>query len=179
MAAKGLVTSKPKTGTRVNEVSCWSLLDPDVLAWSFESEPSEAFVRDLFELRMIIEPAVAELAAVRRDQADLTAMREALDAMSHHGLAKQEGREADQRFHRALLQAARNGPLLSLASSIEAAVAWTTAFKQRRRSLPPDPISEHRAVLESVERADPAGARAAMTQLVSLALDHTKAALRS
>ena len=57
LSAKGLVESRPKAGTRVSERGRWNLLDPDVLAWAFETEPGEAFIRDLFELRKIVEPA--------------------------------------------------------------------------------------------------------------------------
>src|SRR5579885_3379929 len=39
LAAKGLVDARPKVGTRVNPQSKWALLDPDVLEWTFESEP--------------------------------------------------------------------------------------------------------------------------------------------
>ncbi|HWU80722.1 MAG TPA: GntR family transcriptional regulator, partial [Caulobacter sp.] len=67
LAAKGLVESRPKTGTRVSPRNRWSLLDPEVLAWFFESEPSEGFLQELYELRMIVEPAAAALAAERRD----------------------------------------------------------------------------------------------------------------
>ena len=52
LAAKGLVDSRPKAGTRVNPRAMWNILDPDVLAWMFEGEPSEEFIRDLFELRV-------------------------------------------------------------------------------------------------------------------------------
>src|ERR1041384_698122 len=37
LAAKRLVDSRPKTGTRVLDRSDWNLLDPDVLAWQFEA----------------------------------------------------------------------------------------------------------------------------------------------
>jgi DNA-binding FadR family transcriptional regulator len=103
LAAKGLVDSRPKGGTRVNPRSMWNLLDPDVLAWMFEGEPTDAFVRDLFELRGVIEPAAVALAARRRGQQHLDAMRVALDDMRLHGLASAEGQAADQRFHRAIL----------------------------------------------------------------------------
>src|SRR5262249_47442185 len=33
LAAKGLVVSRPKTGTQVRDRSFWNLMDPDVLAW--------------------------------------------------------------------------------------------------------------------------------------------------
>jgi DNA-binding FadR family transcriptional regulator len=177
LAAKGLVESRPKTGTRVNERGRWHLLDPDVLAWSFEGEPSEAFVRDLFELRMIIEPAAAELAARRRSGEDLAQMGHALEEMARHGLAKPEGRAADQLFHHSVLQATRNAPLISLSSSIEAAVSWTTIFKQRKRGLPRDPLPDHRALFTAIADADAERARATMAELVRLALEDTRTSL--
>src|ERR1700749_2806653 len=39
LSAKGLVQSRPKMGTRVNERAAWHLLDPDVLSWIFQFEP--------------------------------------------------------------------------------------------------------------------------------------------
>jgi len=178
LAAKGLVESRPKTGTRVNERSRWHLLDPDVLAWSFEAEPSEDFIRDLFELRMIVEPAAAELAARRRDGADLARLGHALEEMARHGLASAAGQAADQLFHHSILEATRNAPLISLSSSIEAAVGWTTIFKQRKRKLPRDPLPDHRALYNAIVDGNPEAARAAMTELVRLALEDTEMSLR-
>jgi DNA-binding FadR family transcriptional regulator len=173
LAAKGLVESRPKAGTRVSDRSRWHLLDPDVLSWAFKGEPGEAFIRDLFELRMIVEPAAAELAAERRDAVHLKDMDDALATMAHHGLAKPEGQAADQQFHRAILQAARNAPLAALSSSIEAAVAWTTIFKQRQHALPRDPLPDHRVLLEAIRASDATGARKAMTHLINSALQDT------
>jgi DNA-binding transcriptional MocR family regulator len=51
LAAKGLVDARPKVGTRINPQSKWNLLDPDVLEWTFESEPDMALLNSLFELR--------------------------------------------------------------------------------------------------------------------------------
>jgi DNA-binding FadR family transcriptional regulator len=178
LAAKGLVESRPKTGTRVSDRSRWHLLDPDVLAWSFEAEPREDFIRDLFELRMIVEPAAAELAARRRDGADLARMGHALEEMARHGLASQAGQAADQLFHHTILQSTRNAPLISLSSSIEAAVGWTTIFKQRKRRLPRDPLPDHRTLYNAIANGDPDAARTAMTELVRLALEDTELSLR-
>ena len=177
LAAKGLVESRPKTGTKVSERRRWNLLDPDVLAWMFETEPGEDFIRALFELRMIVEPPAAELAARRRDGDDLARMGHALEEMQLHGLATEAGRAADQDFHDALLAATRNAALVSLSSSISAAVGWTTIFKQRKRALPRDPLPEHRAVYEAIAAGDPAAAHAAMTELVRLALADTTLSL--
>lgn len=177
LAAKGLVESRPRTGTRVTARERWNLLDPNVLAWMFEGEPSVDFIRDLFELRMVIEPAAAELAAVRRSGADLARMGHALEEMARHGLATAAGREADQLFHHAILEAARNAPLLTLSSTIAAAVSWTTIFKQRKRKLPRDPVEDHRVLYEAIGNSDPAAARAAMVDLVRLAQEDTELSL--
>jgi DNA-binding FadR family transcriptional regulator len=174
LIAKGLLESRPKAGTRVTQRERWNLLDPEVLAWMFEGEPDEGFIRDLFELRGLIEPAASALAATRRSEAQLQQMSEALEAMRRHGLATPEGRAADQRFHRAILQAAGNEALATLASSVGAAVSWTTKLKQRRRQLPRDPVPDHVAVYEGIAAKDVERARSAMTELLRLALQDMK-----
>ena len=127
-------------------------------------------MRDLFELRGVIEPAACAFAARRRTDAQLAEMASALDAMRRHGLAAPEGRAADQQFHKTVLLAAHNEPLASLASSVGAAVSWTTTYKQRTRSLPRDPLPEHLRVYDAIRSQDPDRASAAMTELLGLAL---------
>jgi DNA-binding FadR family transcriptional regulator len=170
LAAKGLIESKPRAGTRVTPRVRWNLLDPDVLAWAFEGTPDTDFILDLFELRSVIEPAAAALAARRRTPDDIAAMRKALDEMGRYGLARAEGQLADQRFHRAILGAARNAPLAALASTVGAAVRWTTEFKRRINALPRDPLPDHVRVHEAIEAGDAEAARAAMAELLRLAL---------
>lgn len=176
LAAKGLVHSRPKIGTRVSARNDWHLLDPDVLAWIFGSEPDEALLNGLFELRKIVEPEAAGLAAQRRTDAHVAQMTEALDAMAFHSLATEPGRKADQQFHAALLDASGNAFLSSLTSGVAAAVAWTTIFKQREQPLRRDPIPDHRKVLDAVRDQDPVAAHAAMAHLVDLALLDTRRA---
>lgn len=177
LAAKGLIESRPKAGTRVTPRTRWNLLDPDILAWTFESEPQPEFIHGLFELREIIEPAAAAYAAERRSSEQLKHLREALDEMAHFGLADPQGRAADQRFHRALLDASGNEPLAALASTIGAAVQWTTIFKQRERPLPRDPVPDHEAVYKAIAAKDCNRARAAMLALVRSALEDTELSL--
>lgn len=174
LTAKGLVESRPKTGTRILPRHRWNLLDPDVLAWAFTGEPDIGFVRGLFELRAIVEPAAAALATERRDRTDLKAMKEALNAMRRHTLAVESGRAADRDFHKAILHATRNDALIALSASIGAVVGWTTQFKQRARALPRDPIPDHVRVFDAIAAGDIASASAAMATLVRLALEDTQ-----
>lgn len=176
LAAKGLVTSRPKTGTTVSNRAAWHLLDPDVLAWIFKAEPDQHLVNSLFELRRIVEPEAAALAAVRRTDEHLTEMAAALEGMEHFTLASEEGRAADQKFHAALLDASGNAFLASLTSGVGAAVEWTTIFKQRLSPLTRDPLPDHRFVFEAVEAADAQAARGAMTELVEQAYRDTTGA---
>lgn len=177
LTAKGLVESRPKAGTWVLPRERWNLLDPEVLAWAFAGEPDIAFILGLFELRAIVEPAAAALAAQRRTGDDIAAMEQALGAMEQHTLANEAGRTADRDFHAAILRATRNDALIVLSSSIGAAVNWTTQFKQRARALPRDPIPEHRRVFNAIVGEDAAEATAAMRALVDLARDDTSQSL--
>jgi DNA-binding FadR family transcriptional regulator len=169
LTAKGLVQSKPKTGTRVNERAVWHLLDPDVLSWIFQLNPNKELLVDIFELRKIVEPEAAALAAHRRTSRHLKAMATALDGMALYSLARKEGQEADLDFHTALLEASDNLVLRSLTTSINAAVGWSTIFKQRYEPLHRDAVLDHRKVYNAVAAGDPAAARRAMVELVDLA----------
>jgi len=62
LAGKGLVEMRPKTGTRVRERRFWNLLDPDVMAWRLEDTSDARLLRDVIDLRRVIEPEAARLA---------------------------------------------------------------------------------------------------------------------
>jgi len=173
LVAKGLVESRPRTGTRVSPQHKWHLLDPDILSWIFSREPRVELVSSLFELRKLIEPEVARLAALRRSPEQLAELKEAVGQMERSTLHTSKGRAADQNFHTVLLLASGNIFLVTLSSSIAAAVAWTTAFKQRTQRLRRDPVPDHRRVYEAVAAGNPALAYTAMTDLLELALSDT------
>lgn len=170
LSGKGLVKSRTKSGTRVTSRSDWNFLDVEVLAWMFATKPPEDFVRDVFELRAMIEPPAAALAAQRRSSSEVREMRAALDDMERHGLLKEEGRAADQLFHRTILAAARNEPLIALGNTISAAIEWTTRLARIERGQHRDPMPDHRRVFQAIVDRDAPVARAAMAKLVINAL---------
>src|ERR1700685_1389617 len=67
LAAKGLIVSRQKVGTSVRPKSDWNMLDHDFLAWLLGVALNDDFVDDLFQLRQMIEPQAAYLAAEARD----------------------------------------------------------------------------------------------------------------
>lgn len=177
LTAKGLIESRPKSGTRVLPRSKWNILDPTVVAWAFAGDPDIEFIRDLFELRGIVEPAAARLAAERRTRDDIKLMKDALAGMRRYTLATEAGRSADRDFHDALLAATHNNALITLSASIGAAVSWTTQYKQRTRALPRDPVPDHARVFDAIANGDADAAGSAMRTLVDLALNDTRAAM--
>lgn len=173
LSAKGLVHSRPRVGTRVSPVEDWHLLDPDVLSWAFSAEPEPEVLHGLFELRSIVEPAAAALAATRRSQKHLEVMRAALDGMARHSLDTEAGREADQDFHAALLRATNNPFIISLTNGVTAAVDALTEFKIRIAPLKRSPVPDHLRVYDAIAAKDPEGARDAMNELIRLAIMDT------
>nr|WP_314466910.1 FadR/GntR family transcriptional regulator [uncultured Novosphingobium sp.] len=166
LSAKGLVYSRTKSGTRINERLRWNILDLDVLAWMFEAGPTPEFLRDIFELRTVVEPAAAQFAAMRRDGQDISRMGHALEEMRRFGLQTSEGRAADQSFHNLILMATRNEALINLATSVTAVVAWTTRFARDERKESRDPMPDHDAVFDAILRGDPEDARLKMLALI-------------
>lgn len=178
LSAKGLIRSRPRTGTRVSDIAEWHLLDPDVLSWMFSGLPRPEVIHGLFELRTMVEPAAAALAALRRKQSHLATMRSALDDMSRHTLNKREGRDADQAFHAALLASTANPFVISLTNGVTAAVDALTLFKQRLRKIDRDPVPDHVRVFDAIAAKDAEAARAAMTRLIRMAVLDMPANLR-
>jgi len=169
LAAKGLVVSKPKIGTKVDARSNWHILDPDVLAWAFEAGPELDMLNSLFELRDVVESAAAAYAALRRSDAQLKTMRQALERMKQYTLATEAGRQADIDFHGTLLQSTGNPFIISLIDGFSAAIVTTTMYKQREHPLRRDPMPDHLHVFEAIADKDPSRAQSAMSELIRLA----------
>jgi DNA-binding FadR family transcriptional regulator len=170
LVAKGLLTSRTRTGTRVTDTAEWHLLDPDVLSWMFLGTPPPELIHGVFELRGVVEPAAASMAARRRKRQHLAAMKRALEAMARHTIEAPEGREADQAFHAALLASTCNPFMVSLTNGVTAAVDALTQFKQRLTKITRDPVPDHWDVYDAIAARDEEAARAAMFKLIRLAI---------
>ena len=168
LADKGLVDARPKRGTVVLGRESWSLLDPDLLRWQYESRTDTSFLANLAEVRSIIEPAAAGLAAVRRTDEDLAVMRAALAEMEDPA-----GPEAivlaDLAFHRGLLLATHNDLLQRMELVIQTALRSRDELVHQSEGVE-NSAPAHRTVLEAVEGGDMQAAKTAMEQLLALAV---------
>jgi DNA-binding FadR family transcriptional regulator len=165
LAAKGLVESRPRIGTRVRASESWNLLDPDVLAWRCATLPDARFVLQLNEMREIIEPASAALAARNRTQLQLRHIEDAYAAMA----AAQnidEWVDADLEFHTAILAATNNPLLRPLAAMIGTALESLLGISARKAGDYKIALPEHEQVLDAIRAQDGAAAQQHMTKLL-------------
>ncbi|WP_311954968.1 FadR/GntR family transcriptional regulator [Halomonas garicola] len=114
-------------------------------------EVERARLRDQLEVRQTLESDAARLAALRRSDADVAAMREALNAREAAGEDIDARIEHDQRFHLAVVQAAHNEALATLYEYFACSVAHTIEQTERNRHLPEPGHAEHVALLKAIE----------------------------
>jgi DNA-binding FadR family transcriptional regulator len=126
-----------------------------------KTSPGEAS-KYLAEVREIIEPEIAAMAATRAEADDLATMRESVTVMDDAKKEPEAYIEADLDFHLALAEAAGNPIILSLIDSI------VGLLREQRMGIfqvdggPERGQYHHKKILEAVEHRDPAGAREAM-----------------
>jgi DNA-binding FadR family transcriptional regulator len=116
----------------------------------------------LAEVRSILEPGIAALAATRVQESELATMREAVMVMDRAGQDPDAYIEADLDFHLALAEAAANPLILSLIDSI---VGLLREQRIKIFKVPGGPERgqvHHKRILEAIEEHDPEAAREAM-----------------
>jgi len=162
LAAKGLVEVRRKTGTRVRHQHDWNALDPDVLNWLFSGKGFAVGIPDLLELRLIIEPAGARLAAERATAENLAAIEIALKGMETAVEDSASSVESDLQFHLAILEATHNTFMRPFGALIQEALRASFKLTNRDRSAFEKSLRRHRDVFEAIRSRDTDAAEAAM-----------------
>jgi DNA-binding FadR family transcriptional regulator len=162
LQASGLVQTRHGIGTFVLEAG-------DAPSFKITSEQVHT-LRDVIavlELRIGVETEAAALAAQRREEANLTQMRQALAAITESVDAGRDAVAADFGFHLEIARASQNPHFVDLLLSLG------TRIIPRARLGSPDPAEDHRqylhringeheSILEAIANRDSEGARAAM-----------------
>lgn len=169
LSAKGLVKAGPRVGTRVLPYSDWHLFDPRVIDWRLEAGVDQAFIDDLIELRLAIEPAAAEIAARRATDADRLKLAEAFHAMQIAARQPAAYLEADLAFHRSILFATENQFFVSLSPLIESVLGVSFRLSVHEPQAIIDALPLHEAVVRAIEARAPDAARDAMRFIITSA----------
>lgn len=169
LAAKGLVVSRRRAGTRVLPRTNWNLLDPDIVAWHPARDLPLDFFSDLIELRRLIEPAAAEFAARRGDPGRIAVLSEAFRKMERGVAERNAYHAADVEFHRALFDASGNGLIERLSNVVNPLLQ--VGFRIQEETYPQldRSLTQHRELLDAITRGEPIEARRAMEDILDVA----------
>lgn len=171
LAAKGLVESRRRTGTRVLPRSSWNLFDADVLAWHPIDHLKPTFLADLIEFRRVIEPAAAMLAAAKRDSQGLAVIRAALEKMRATINDNAAFNLSDREFHEAIFVASGNDLIERLGRMTRPLLDAVAPISSSTFDSHVADMVLHTALYETIEHRDPDKARAAMERILQQSAD--------
>ena len=151
----GVTESRPGGGTFIRVAS------PDALLRPLAALTRAHDLEDILEVRELLEPALAALAARRAHEGDLVALRAILAEQENKVSRGESFVEEDTRFHYLVAQAAKNELVLRMLGVIMdvlrvSRAEWLQSPERARASL-----EGHRALLAAIERHDAEAARAA------------------
>ena len=167
LTSKGLIESRPRVGTRVRPKHAWNLLDVDVLDWYSRVAEPMAFALKLQEMREMIEPYAAGLAAASHT-AQTFAELDAAHAAMVTARNVEEWVRADLRFHLSVLTACSNELLIPLGTLIERTLEAQLRVNAKRAEVYNASLGEHTAVFEAIRVRDATGAQQAMAGLLGV-----------
>jgi DNA-binding FadR family transcriptional regulator len=179
LIAKGLITTGPKVGTRVQPSDAWNWFDPDVITWQSKVGLTPEFLRDLQDLRRVVEPAAVRLAAEHATTQDIAEIEAAFEGMRS---AVEEGGDYvtyDLRFHQGLLKACRNRMLVQMSKALSALLRTSFEISTSRKNGTRNSLPLHREVLDAVIARNPARAERAIVVLIDGAHDDIEQVLAS
>ena len=143
-----------------------------------QAGPDPRFLEQALELRRIIEPAAARLAAERATDEQIAGLYEAYESMAAAGDDLDAFMEPDLRFHRLLLEAGQN-ELLEHMNEIFTAVLHTIfAYSSSSSRAYPSAARRHRAIVKAIEARDPDAAEQGVLRLIDDTKKNLASALR-
>lgn len=166
LGAKGLVEARPRIGTKVSARNHWRLMDPDILAWQSDTGLNEPFLRNLSEVRYVIEPAVARLAAQRATEEEINIIREAYKQMEAHVVDSEAFIAADMQFHFGILAACHNEILEQMSSTIGEALEISRVVTIEVPGSSEAHLPLHKVVVKAIRERDADAAESAMRKLL-------------
>ncbi len=168
LARKGLIESRTRRGTITLGRERWDVLDSDVLRWTAASPPDHAFLLSLVELRAIMEPAAARLAASRATPQQILAIERAYQGMVD-SLPQDVAacHQHDLAFHRSIFAACSNAILQRVYDAISALLLTLFRASTQARESYENSLAEHGAVAIAIRRRQPEEAEKAMHKLLA------------
>jgi DNA-binding FadR family transcriptional regulator len=179
LAAKGMVVSKTRVGTRVLDPVNWNFFDAEVLSWKVALGMDAEFRRNLVEIRRAVEPRAAALAAERATTEDIEELRRCIGLMRADGHSRRSFAEADLEFHLAVGAASKNPLMRSMAAVIEAALlaSFSLSSPADRAELQASTVDAHEKIVDAIAARGPAAASKAMLGVIDVGYERIESEL--
>lgn len=167
LATKGIVQLKPGKGATIQPISKWNLLDPEVLLWLRDSEMAKSILEHLLEIRIIIEPEAAALAAVRGTMDQFQAMSVTLLEMEKGCTERTpQSIQGDIDFHNIILETSGNLFLSQLKRLCMVSVELIINLTLHKVESPNEALELHKKLFEAIKSRQPKLARRESKELL-------------
>jgi DNA-binding FadR family transcriptional regulator len=170
LTQKGLIQTRPRVGTQVLPRENWNLFDPDVLVWRLQIEDKTTFLKNVTEVRRMIESEAARQAARRATRSEVADIRGTLSQMQTilsdgNRYVYDDYLSLDILFHSKILRASHNDLLSQIGSTVRNAVhkareSDTSDIGVQKESLP-----FHVAIVNGIDQKDPEAAYKASQEM--------------
>ncbi|MBV2364487.1 FadR/GntR family transcriptional regulator [Streptomonospora nanhaiensis] len=126
---------------------------------------------EIIEARQALEVKLAELAARRRSRADIAEIDAALDLMRREIASGERGTTGDERFHSAVIRAARSGLLARMMDEIAPMILQTRMESLSQPGRPPASLAGHERIADAIRAGDAKAAGEAMRDHLEMVSD--------
>lgn len=155
---QGLVVSKRGSGTFINADN----LDSVLALMTAALKPGGEDLADVFEMRHLLEPPIAALAAQRASSEDVERLRRILEQQRRQIEAGETGVESDTAFHFALASATHNTALVKVVSAVEDILQISRDLSLQEPGRPQRSLASHHEILETIVAGDAERSQRAM-----------------
>lgn len=159
LVAQGILEIRRGKGTFVTEDIPTAGLD----LTSLSGLRSRGRARDLFEMRLIFEPATVALACQRATDEELKQIQKKAERVEEIAAEGGDWPLADQEFHWAIIRASHNEYMRRLYPIINSAVNEIMQLAQNRKHMQDTALADNRLILEFLLKRDEEGAGNAMS----------------
>ncbi len=157
LISKGILEVRRGSGTYVVSTTP-AALDPLGLQKLGEDKMSTAI--DLVDVRLMIEPAMAEMAARNATEEDIAKLKECCDLVENNILSDKSYIQEDINFHVCVAECSKNRVIEQLIPIIDTTVMMLINVTHKK--LKKETIETHRAIVDAIAERDPIGAKTAM-----------------
>ncbi|NQY59914.1 FadR/GntR family transcriptional regulator [Cognatishimia sp.] len=168
LSGKGMLRTARRYGTRVLPFESWNLLDPDVIAWHDPSSPAATRIYAAStQMRMMVEPEAANLAAQNASQAQRDQILSAAQHIDPDPYGMDGMIAADYTFHATILEATGNLILAQLRGLILALLQFS--YSTGAKVVPEVKVNRqaHVDVALAIAAANPLEARRLMREMLT------------